>query len=267
MGGPSRLDKPSGPASEAWRPWYWTRRWKRRRAEQLHAPPLCVICLNDGVWTPATIADHIEPHRGDPVKFWFGELQSLCETHHKRDKRLIEAGRPLLGVDDDGWPADPRSLANGGTGTLSRQFEERRFPSGLKPSAIPLTIVTGRPGSGKSTYVARCADRADQVIDLDAIISEISGLPIHHRTSGQWLTPGLEERNRRLRALHTATHACAWFVVTAPEPAERTRWAQHLGGRLVVMDTPVDECIRRIKADDTRSGQVERMIEAARIWR
>lgn len=104
MGEPSRAT-PGGAPSEVWRPWYWTQRWKRRRAQQLRAQPFCAFCLEQtGVYTLATIADHIEPHRGDVRKFWFGDLQSLCETHHKRDKRLIEAGRPLLGVDDDGWP-------------------------------------------------------------------------------------------------------------------------------------------------------------------
>jgi hypothetical protein len=64
------------------------------------------MCEAEGVYTPATVADHIEPHRGDPVKF-AGPLQSLCKRHHDRDKQLIEHGRPLLGVDDDGWPRDP----------------------------------------------------------------------------------------------------------------------------------------------------------------
>lgn len=63
------------------------------------------MCLDyDGVYTPATVADHVEPHKGDREKFWTGELQSLCRTHHNRDKRLIEQGTPLLGVEADGWP-------------------------------------------------------------------------------------------------------------------------------------------------------------------
>jgi hypothetical protein len=30
----------------------------------------------------ATVADHIEPLKGDPVRFWYGELQSLCVDCH-----------------------------------------------------------------------------------------------------------------------------------------------------------------------------------------
>ena len=63
---------------------YNTRRWKRRRDAQLTKEPWCVDCLKAGIYSPATIADHIEPHRGDPVKFFTGKLQSLCKIDHDR---------------------------------------------------------------------------------------------------------------------------------------------------------------------------------------
>jgi 5-methylcytosine-specific restriction enzyme A len=28
---------------------------------------------------PATICDHVEPHRGDVNKFWLGPFMSLCK--------------------------------------------------------------------------------------------------------------------------------------------------------------------------------------------
>ena len=102
MGGSSRRERAS--PIRPFEQWYGTARWKRRRASQLKREPFCCMCGADGVYTLATVADHIEPHRGDQVKFWQGELQSLCKAHHDRDKKLIEAGRPLLGVDADGWP-------------------------------------------------------------------------------------------------------------------------------------------------------------------
>lgn len=84
-------------------PWYGTARWQRRRADQLAAYPLCRMCQDAGRVTVATVADHITPHRGDPVAFWTGPLQSLCKPHHDRDKQIEERGdRP--GVDADGWP-------------------------------------------------------------------------------------------------------------------------------------------------------------------
>jgi 5-methylcytosine-specific restriction endonuclease McrA len=94
-------------------PWLYDRRWRKRRAAQLKAEPFCSMCLAEGVYTLADVADHIEPHRQDPVKF-AGPLQSLCKSHHDRDKQLIELGRPLLGVDADGWPIAGPSVAEGG---------------------------------------------------------------------------------------------------------------------------------------------------------
>ena len=267
MGASSRLDDPRSPEALVYRQWYGTMRWKRRRRGQIRAQPFCEMCLEQGIYTAATVADHVEPHGGDPQAFWHGDLQSLCKLHHDRDKKLIEAGLALGGVDDDGWPSDPRHVANGGTGTLSREAEARRFPTDLKPSAIPLTIVCGRPGSGKSTYVADHAGPGDLIIDLDAILADLSGLPVHH-PSQRHLPAALEERNRQLRALHTLTGPpSAWFVVTAGDPHERRKWAQRLGGEMVVIDTPLAECIRRIRADPGRQGRAARMIEAAKNWR
>ena len=45
--------------------WYCTAGWQRRRAHQLMIEPLCRLCLEAGRVTPATVADHVEPHRGD----------------------------------------------------------------------------------------------------------------------------------------------------------------------------------------------------------
>jgi len=45
---------------------------------QLQRGPLCAMCLAEGKVVAARIADHIEPHHNDPIRFWNGKLQSLC---------------------------------------------------------------------------------------------------------------------------------------------------------------------------------------------
>jgi hypothetical protein len=57
--------------------------------------------------TPATICDHIEPHKGDVTKFWTGKLQSLCLDCHLVTKRQIEGYGYRLDTGFDGWPLDP----------------------------------------------------------------------------------------------------------------------------------------------------------------
>jgi hypothetical protein len=86
--------------------WYNTQRWKRRRKLQLTQYPLCARCLRDeGIPVPATIADHVEPVRGDERRMWFGALQSLCDRCHSSIKAMEEGRakpRPRIGL--DGWP-------------------------------------------------------------------------------------------------------------------------------------------------------------------
>lgn len=84
------------------------RRWSKKRARQLKLEPLCRLCFEAGRLTSATVADHIEPHRDDPVKFWTGALQSLCETCHNAVKQAMEKSGHLRGGRADGMPIDPR---------------------------------------------------------------------------------------------------------------------------------------------------------------
>jgi 5-methylcytosine-specific restriction protein A len=69
---------------------YSTRRWQALRAEQLSREPLCCMCMAEGRVTSAVVCDHVEPHRGDVAKFWFGPFQSLCKRHHDSDKQRDE---------------------------------------------------------------------------------------------------------------------------------------------------------------------------------
>ena len=94
--------------------WYSTTRWARIRNYQLLEYPLCKYCSERGIVMPATICDHVEPHRGDVNKFWLGPFQSLCKRCHDSTKRFVETRGYLPGVGLDGWPLDPKHPANRG---------------------------------------------------------------------------------------------------------------------------------------------------------
>lgn len=79
--------------------------WQKRRARQLEDEPLCVFCLAMGRVVPATVADHIVPHRGDPERFE-GPLQSLCAPCHSSRKQQIERTGTFRGCDEHGLPLD-----------------------------------------------------------------------------------------------------------------------------------------------------------------
>lgn len=84
--------------------WYGSRLWKAKRLAQLRSQPLCVFCERDGRVTPATIADHVVPHKGDESLFWYGRLQSLCKPCHDSEKARVEAGKDTITYGADGWP-------------------------------------------------------------------------------------------------------------------------------------------------------------------
>lgn len=86
---------------------YNSRQWRKKRALQLQGEPLCRYCMRMGKITAACVADHVEPHRGDLVKFWSGILQSLCKLCHDSVKQREESGQGPIGHDLTGAPLDP----------------------------------------------------------------------------------------------------------------------------------------------------------------
>ena len=57
--------------------------WRKARLLFLAEHPLCVTCQAEGCLTPASVVDHIKPHRGDWRLFWdSANWQALCKRHH-----------------------------------------------------------------------------------------------------------------------------------------------------------------------------------------
>lgn len=66
-------------------------KWQQARQRYLSQHPLCVYCERDGRVTAATVVDHIEPHRGDMVKFWDeANWAALCAPCHSSTKQREE---------------------------------------------------------------------------------------------------------------------------------------------------------------------------------
>jgi hypothetical protein len=67
--------------ASTWAQWYQEPGWRQRSKAHLDEHPLCVACKAEGLTVVATVADHIEPHKGNRGKFECGALQSLCRRH------------------------------------------------------------------------------------------------------------------------------------------------------------------------------------------
>jgi len=106
-----RRDRRS-PEAQQYRRLYKTSRWQKLREQQLRHHPLCLMCQARGEVTPATVADHVTPHRGDKRLFFHGALQSLCASCHSSAKQAEERRGYSTEIGLDGWPVDGKHPAN-----------------------------------------------------------------------------------------------------------------------------------------------------------
>lgn len=186
--------------------------------------PLCRHCQEKGRVTAATVPDHIIP-------LAFGgtdeddNIQCLCDDCHAI-KTAAEG-------------AATQGAAN--------------HPDWLEPSAIPLTILSGPPCSGKTTYIAKNAKPGDITIDLDSIMMRLQPGYRHwsDALTGDLLNAAIRARNAMLGSLSRAKGGRAWFIVSAPTQAERDWWQAKLGGEVILLHPGVDECKRRALTRET----------------
>jgi len=221
-------------------------RWlQRERAALFAREPLCRACAKQGRTSVAMIRDHIVP-LFEGGKDTDANIQPLC-----------------FACSDAKTQAESRRGRFGGDRTGKDLIGELLWPS-LSPSAIPLTIVCGPAGAGKSTYCQDQATAADIVIDMDRIRADLGIGP--DRWDSASLQRGLMRRNAMLAGLSSAMSGRAWFIVSAPETTEREWWQRALRPeRIVVVLAAEKTCIKRIA--ETRTGdRALRAIRAATKW-
>lgn len=120
---------------------YNTARWKRLRAEQLRAHPLCRMHGELGQVAAATVADHVKAHRGDEALFFDADnLQSLCKHCHDAHKQAQErnADGVLRGAGLSGQPLDlshPWHRQTGGGSKPESAARQDRLPLTVRSAA------------------------------------------------------------------------------------------------------------------------------------
>lgn len=219
----------------------YDRRWRRYSKQRLNLYPFCVRCEAAGYDVPASVTDHITPHRGSHVLFWDTENhQSLCKTCHDR-KTASE---------------------DGGFGILNRVTF---YPRIRAPSCV-VHLIAGPPGSGKSTYVREQMERGDLVIDLDQIVAGLFGINPYAKDREQ-LEAGLHTRNAMLAGLcHQPKDKQAWVIVSTGGP-RRLWWIDALKVKTCgVMRATQAQCFARIDADKDRAPARDVLRLAVMKW-
>ncbi|ABA78223.1 AAA family ATPase [Rhodobacter sphaeroides] len=236
-----------------WRAWYNTARWRALRWEILtEAAFTCRMCGRVEGNTSQLVADHKVPHRGDEALFWDrANLQCLCKSCHDSVKQSEERAQPQA--------ASPAPMAR---------------PDWFRPVHVPLTIVVGPPGAGKSTWVRAAAGPDDLVICFEQITRRLLGIDRLNAEEGdRRIGDVLRERNAMLgdlmRTSARGRWPRAWLILTEPRADHRQWWADRLRPeRIVVLATPEAECVRRCQADaaagDRRKAGIAAVV--ARWW-
>lgn len=132
----------------------------------------------------------------------------------------------------------------------------------------PVTMISGAPGSGKSTWVrARCSV-GEIVIDVDEIKGEITGssLRSHWQDDMALAELSIEMRNDMLRSLSGTDATHCWFIVCAAEQHVRRHWIRLLRCESLVLDPGLEVVLERIERDPDRRGAVEFHKQLALKW-
>lgn len=173
--------------------------WRLFRAGYLSEHPLCVG-LEHWCGDVATVVDHLDGCDYDVDRMNPDWCRSLCQPHHD-----IRTGR---------------------------QGAAAQMPT---TQHAHVTLVCGPPCAGKNTYVTQHARPGDLVVDLDAIISALSGSASHeHDEAIKALA--FDARDAILARLWSGQHNVnrAWIILTGATEKQRHTYRQH-GARIVMV--------------------------------
>lgn len=205
--------------------------WRKLRMVVLQSDPLCADPYNlhceAGQVVIATEVDHITPKEYGGQNM-LENLQPLCRYCHQRK--------------------------HSGEGNAYSHVTRVR-------SLVPLTIVTGAPGAGKTTYVQQHMHEGDLVVDVDALYSALSGQPWYSKPD-TLLPLVLAARDAVLARLGKPSGIRhAWWITTEANALTLDRLAETMGAQLVVLDqVSPTECMTRIAKDPRRADR-------AHLWR
>lgn len=102
------------PDAIAYRPLYKSKAWRNGRLVFLAQHPLCARCEAEGRITPATVVNHVKPHKGNVALFYdWNNWEAVCKPHHDRDIQSEERTGFSKAIGLDGWPTDARHPASG----------------------------------------------------------------------------------------------------------------------------------------------------------
>jgi hypothetical protein len=118
-------------------------------------------------------------------------------------------------------------------------------------------LFTVRRQAERTTHVRKNMRDGDIVVDLDAMAAAMTFKPEHHHPLWllTFLLPVRESIFKQLDAPNEA--ARVWIIGVFSRASELEALKQRFNARIVRMDTPRDECVRRLNAQTDRPRRDE----------
>lgn len=114
-------------------------------------------------------------------------------------------------------------------------------------------IITGPPGSGKTTWVHEQMKQGEMVLDLDSIKCSLLGNDDFHGQAEEIVPMLAVVRDAVYRAVAERKNPGKCYIITTENDVGRLKqWQVYLNAELKVMDTPKDVCMQRVRDDPSR---------------
>lgn len=142
-----------------------------------------------------------------------------------------------------------------------------RFGGRVKTWQRKVYYVYGAPCSGKSTFVRENMQSGDLVLDIDRLWSALSGQPEYIKPN-EIKSVVFNARNAIFESIkmRAGNWQQAFVIEGGALIGDRMRRIDALGAEDIFIDTPREECIRRLANDESRQAVQAQWVEYIDKW-